>query len=52
VFYGRTAYLWIHSGLFTKHVFVKLSLRFQKVFDQQVKQDDIFDHVAQGVVDK
>uniref|UniRef100_H2Z181 Kinesin-like protein n=1 Tax=Ciona savignyi TaxID=51511 RepID=H2Z181_CIOSA len=24
---------------------------FQKVFDQQVKQDDVFDHVAKGVVE-
>nr|CAB3259114.1 kinesin-like protein KIF6 [Phallusia mammillata] len=24
---------------------------FQKTFDQQVKQDDVFEHVAQGVVD-
>nr|XP_002124970.1 kinesin-like protein KIF6 [Ciona intestinalis] len=24
---------------------------FQRVFDQQVKQDDVFEHVAQGVVD-
>lgn len=27
-------------------------IRFQKLFDQQVKQDDVFEHVAQGVVDK
>lgn len=42
-------YLLLLGNLFVIVFFVK---RFNKVFDQDCKQDEVFEDVAQGVIDK
>ena len=31
---------------------ILIRFRFERIFDQQTKQDEIFEHVAQPVIDK